>query len=67
VVFYGLASRFVGEIVEFFPSREAAEVAVEHAISDSPELNGDVYVETVDFDVASAPDEGPAWSGTHRW
>jgi hypothetical protein len=61
MIFYGLASRFVGEVVEFFPSRTAAEAAVEGAAQDSPELAEDVYVAAIAFNVVSAPNEGRAW------
>jgi len=61
LIFYGLASRFVGEVVEFYPSRAAAEGALEQVLGDAPELSGQLFVLPIDFDVASAPTEGPAW------
>jgi hypothetical protein len=55
---------FVEEMIDFFPSRPAAEAELEKVLCDAPELAADeLYVESVDFDVASAPNEGPGVGG----
>jgi hypothetical protein len=61
VILYGLASYRVMEVVEFFPTREGADDALRRALEDAPELEGEIGVEPVDFNVADAPIEGPAY------
>jgi hypothetical protein len=61
VIFYGVASKIVDEVIEFFPSQRAAEDALEQILRDAPELERDLWVAAVEFDVSSAPSEGPAW------
>jgi hypothetical protein len=40
MVLWGLADYFVDEIVEFYPSREAAEAALYGILRDEPEWHG---------------------------
>jgi hypothetical protein len=61
VIFDGIADSFVGEAIDFYSSREAAEAELVKVLRDAPELAGELFVEAVDFAVASAPNEGPAW------
>jgi hypothetical protein len=49
------------EVVEFFPSQLVAEDMLACVLRDTPELEGELGVEAVNFDVASAPQESPAW------
>ena len=64
MILHGLASYRVMEVVEFFPSREGANEALRRALEDAPELKGELGVEAVDFNVADAPIEGPAYLST---
>ena len=62
MIFDGIASSFVAENIDFFPSRAVAEAdAREGAARDAPELADELYLAAVDFGIASAPNEGPAW------
>jgi hypothetical protein len=49
VIFYGLADYRLGEIIEFYGSREAAEEAVRQVLEDEPEWVGAIGVEAVNF------------------
>jgi hypothetical protein len=63
VIFYGIASSLVDEVIEFYPSESAATAALAAIVGDAPELADVLRVEKGDFDVASAPTEGPALEG----
>lgn len=49
---YGLALYTVDEIIEWFPTREEAEEAVQAVVTDEPEFAKIVGVEEIELDVA---------------
>jgi hypothetical protein len=53
VILYGLADYLVDEIIEFYPSREAAEEALGQVLDDEPEWAEIVGVEAVEFELNS--------------
>ena len=54
MIYYGVASYFVSEVMGFFPTREEAEAIVQQVIDEAPELAGDVFVAEIQFEEPSA-------------
>jgi hypothetical protein len=50
VIVYGLADYKLAEIIEFYPSREAAEEALRQVVHDEPDWAEVLDVEGVEFD-----------------
>lgn len=49
MIFYGLLDREIAEVIEFYPSREAAEAELREILADEPGWIAKLEVVAVDF------------------
>jgi hypothetical protein len=52
VIVYGIASRLSGDIEDFYTTRDEAEATLAQILADEPELEGQLWVQDVAFEVS---------------
>ena len=53
MIYYGVASRAVEEVLEFYSTREEAESVVRTVVEQAPELEDDAFIAEIDFPTPS--------------
>ncbi len=53
MIYYGIASRAIHEVIEFYATREEADVVLQKLLEEAPALTGDMFVTTVEFPTPS--------------
>ena len=53
MIYYGVLDRRIGEVVEFFTSREGAEKFVAECLADEPEWRDVLAIHVVEFETSA--------------
>jgi hypothetical protein len=54
MIYFGVASQRVDEVIEFYPTRDEADAALRKLLAEAPQLRADAFVVEVEFPTPSA-------------